>query len=145
MYLNEILHQFSANTTVLMSLMCSNSVKRENCRRKQIFRCFIIISHIGIACATDTMIFRYNYVPSTITKPTHKMSSANYNQDLPKDIFFVLDLSDIEDVHDVTNSNYVNLKPQNLKACDVKSRSTPKKVTPHIVKSSKLPPGFQIF
>ena len=144
-YLNEILHQFGANVTVLMSLMCPNSVKRANCRRKQIFRCFILMLHIGIACATDTTIFRYNYVPSAITKPTHKMSRANCNQDLLKDVFFVLDISDIEDVHDVTNSNYVNLKPQNLKASDVKSRSTPKKVTPYIVKPSKLPPGFQIF
>ena len=78
------------------------------------------------------------------------MSHAKCKQDLPKDAFFVLDLSDVEGVHDVTNPNYINRKPRNLKACDVKSRSTPKKITPHIVKSrefvpSKLPPEFQIF
>ena len=130
-YLNEILHQFGANAIVLMSLMCSDSVKRANCRWKQIFHCFIIILHIGIACATNTTFFYYNYVSSAITKPTingfnklHKMSHANFNQDLPKEVFFVLDLSDVEDVHDVTNSNYVIRKPHNLKACDVKSRST---------------------
>ena len=72
--------------------------------------------HIGIA--------------SAISKPTHKMSHANCNQDLQKDVFFILDISDIEDIHDVTNSNYVNLKP--------------KKITPYIVKSSKLPLGYQI-
>ena len=89
-YLNEILHQFGANTIVLMSLMFSDSVKRANCRWKQIFRYFIIILHIGIACTIDTMIFRYNYVPSATTKPmtnglnkSHKMSHANCNQYLP--------------------------------------------------------------
>ena len=72
--------------------------------------------HIGIACA--------------ITKPTHKTSRTHCNQDLPKDVFFILDLSDIENINDVTNSNYVNLKP--------------KKIIPLIIKSSKLPPGCQI-
>ena len=71
--------------------------------------------HIGIACA--------------ITKPTHKVRHANFNQDLPKDVFFILDLSDIEEIHEVTNSNYVYIKS--------------KKITPHIIKSSKLPPGCQ--
>ena len=75
----------------------------------------MIMLHIGIACA--------------IIKPTHKVRHANFNQDLPKDVFFTLDLSNIEETHKITNSNYVNTKS--------------KKITPHIIKFSKLPPGCQ--
>ena len=49
-YLNEILHQFGANATVLMSLLCTNSVKKANCREKNLPLLYNHATHRNSMC-----------------------------------------------------------------------------------------------
>ena len=115
-----------------------------------------MIVHVGIVCATDTTSLQYNLVPSVAPKPmikdynkSRKSNHAKCKQDLPKYIFFLLDLSDVNVAHNVTELYYKKYKDHNLDMSDVKIRSTPKKITHHLVKlrdiaNTNFPAGSQI-